>query len=60
MRRTGGAVEDVTDEEVVEGIRLLARTEGIFAETAGGVTVATAKKLVAERRSSTRTRKRSC
>jgi threonine synthase len=45
-RRTGGAVEDVTDEEVVEGIRLLARTEGIFAETAGGVTVATAKKLV--------------
>jgi threonine synthase len=46
VRRTGGAIEDVTDEEVVEGIRLLARTEGIFAETAGGVTVATAKKLV--------------
>ncbi|MGH3860659.1 threonine synthase [Actinokineospora sp.] len=46
VRRTNGAVEDVTDEEVVEGIRLLARTEGIFAETAGGVTVATAKKLV--------------
>jgi threonine synthase len=45
VRRTGGAVEDVTDDEVVEGIRLLARTEGIFAETAGGVTVATAKKL---------------
>jgi len=45
-RRTGGAVEDVTDEEVVAGIRLLARTEGIFAETAGGVTVATTKKLV--------------
>lgn len=45
-RRTGGAVEDVSDEEVVEGIRLLARTEGIFAETAGGVTVATAKKLI--------------
>ena len=40
-RRTGGLVEDVTDEEIVEGIRLLARTEGIFAETAGGVTVAT-------------------
>ena len=37
VRRTGGAVEDVSDEEVVEGIRLLARTEGIFAETAGGV-----------------------
>ncbi|MFL6142562.1 MAG: threonine synthase [Labedaea sp.] len=46
VRRTGGAVEDVSDEEVVDGIRLLARTEGIFAETAGGVTVATAKKLV--------------
>jgi threonine synthase len=46
VRRTGGAVEDVTDEEVVDGIRLLARTEGIFAETAGGVTVATAKKLI--------------
>jgi threonine synthase len=45
-RRTGGAIEDVTDEEVVEGIQLLARTEGIFTETAGGVTVATLKKLV--------------
>jgi threonine synthase len=46
VRRTGGAVEDVTDEEVVEGIRLLARTEGIFAETAGGVTVAVLRKLL--------------
>jgi threonine synthase len=45
-RRTGGAVEDVTDEEVRDGIQLLARTEGVFAETAGGVTVATLKKLV--------------
>jgi threonine synthase len=45
-RRTGGAVEDVTDAEVVEGISLLARTEGIFAETAGGVTVAVLRKLV--------------
>ncbi|MGN6132267.1 MAG: threonine synthase [Nocardioidaceae bacterium] len=45
-RRTGGAVEDVTDEEVREGIQLLARTEGVFAETAGGVTIATLKKLV--------------
>ncbi|MPZ94439.1 MAG: threonine synthase [Propionibacteriales bacterium] len=45
-RRTGGAVEDVTDEEVREGITLLARTEGVFAETAGGVTVATLRKLV--------------
>jgi threonine synthase len=47
VRRTGGAVEDVTDDEVVDGIRLLARTEGIFAETAGGVTVACARKLLA-------------
>jgi threonine synthase len=46
-RRTGGAVEDVTDEEVRDGIQLLARTEGVFAETAGGVTVATLKKLLA-------------
>ncbi len=46
-RRTGGAVEDVTDEEIVEGIRLLARTEGIFGETAGGVTVATLRRLLA-------------
>ena len=46
-RRTGGAIEDVSDEEVIEGIQLLARTEGIFAETAGGVTVATLKKLIA-------------
>jgi threonine synthase len=47
-RRTGGAVEDVGDEEVVDGIRLLARTEGVFAETAGGVTVAVLAKLVRE------------
>lgn len=45
-RRTGGAVEDVTDAEIVEAIRLLASTEGIFAETAGGVTVGVLKKLV--------------
>lgn len=47
-RRTGGAVEDVSDDEVVKGIRLLARTEGIFAETAGGVTVAVLAKLLRE------------
>ncbi|TDD29756.1 threonine synthase [Actinomadura sp. KC06] len=46
-RRTNGSVEDVSDDEVVEGIRLLARTEGIFGETAGGVTVATLRKLIA-------------
>ena len=48
VRRTGGAVADVSDDEVVEGIKLLARTEGIFAETAGGVVVATYRKLLAE------------
>jgi threonine synthase len=47
VRRTRGRVEDVTDAEVVEGIRLLAETEGIFGETAGGVTVATLRKLLA-------------
>ncbi|MDX6350881.1 MAG: threonine synthase [Streptomyces sp.] len=45
-RRTGGAVEDVTDEQCVDAIKLLARTEGIFAETAGGVTVGVLKKLI--------------
>ncbi len=45
VRRSGGAIGSVTDDEIVEGIRLLARTEGIFAETAGGVTVATLAKL---------------
>ena len=37
----------MTDDEIIEGIRLLARTEGIFAETAGGVTIATLAKLAA-------------
>ena len=45
-RRTGGAVEDVTDAEIVAAIKLLASTEGVFAETAGGVTVGVLKKLV--------------
>ncbi len=38
----------MTDDEIVEAMRLLARTEGIFAETAGGVTIATLKRLAAE------------
>lgn len=46
IEETGGSAEAVTDAEIVEGIKLLARTEGIFAETAGGVTVACLKKLV--------------
>jgi threonine synthase len=47
VQQTNGALEAVTDDEVVEGIRLLARMEGIFAETAGGVTIGVLKKLVA-------------
>src|SRR5438876_11346980 len=47
MKETGGSAEDVTDDEIREGIRLLAECEGIFAETAGGVTVGVAKKLIA-------------
>lgn len=45
IRQSGGVAESVTDEEMVEGILLLSRTEGVFAETAGGVTVAVARKL---------------
>ncbi len=44
-RRTGGSIEAVTDDEIREGIKLLARTTGIFTETAGGVTVAVLAKL---------------
>jgi len=47
MKETGGSGEDVTDDEIRDGIRLLAECEGIFAETAGGVTVGVAKKLIA-------------
>jgi threonine synthase len=47
-RRTGGAVQDVGDDEIVEGMRLLAATEGIFGETAGGVTIATLRRLLAD------------
>ena len=45
IAESNGGAEMATDEEIVEGIKLLARTEGIFAETAGGVTVACLKKL---------------
>ena len=45
VRQTGGAVGQVNDAEILEGIKLLARTEGIFAETAGGVTVGVLAKL---------------
>ncbi|MDH5679355.1 MAG: threonine synthase, partial [Nitrospinota bacterium] len=49
-RSTGGWGEDVSDTEIVEAIKLLARTEGIFTETAGGVTVGVTKKLVEQGR----------
>jgi len=48
IRRSGGSCAAVTDDEILDGIRLLARTEGIFAETAGGVTIATLAKLAAQ------------
>jgi threonine synthase len=44
-RRTSGSIDAVTDDEIREGIKLLARTTGIFTETAGGVTVAVLAKL---------------
>jgi threonine synthase len=50
IRETGGWAEDVTDDEIRDGMALLAKTEGIFAETAGGVTVAVAKKLIEQGR----------
>lgn len=48
IKESGGYGADVSDEEIIEGMKLLARTEGIFAETAGGVTVAATKKLIKE------------
>jgi threonine synthase len=50
VRRTGGAIADVGDGEIVDSVRLLATTEGIFGETAGGVTLAVLRKLLAEGR----------
>src|ERR1700730_17068164 len=46
MRESGGWAEDVFESEIVAAIKLLAETEGIFAETAGGVTTGVAKKLI--------------
>ena len=50
MRETGGWGEDVNDQEIAEAMALLAKTEGIWAETAGGVTLAVTKKLIAQGR----------
>jgi len=46
IQESRGVAEYATDEEIMEGIKLLAKTEGIFAEPAGGVTIAVLKKLV--------------
>ena len=46
VKKSGGRGEDVSDDEIVEAIKLLARTEGIFTETAGGVTLGVTKKLI--------------
>src|SRR3954453_14370852 len=50
IKESGGWAEEVTDDEIVEGMLLLARAEGVFAETAGGVTVAVARKLIEQGR----------
>ena len=50
VKTSGGWGEIATDEEIVEGIKLLARTEGVFTETAGGVTVAVTRKLIQQGR----------
>jgi threonine synthase len=48
VRSSSGSIAAATDAEIIEGIRLLARTEGIFAETAGGVTIACLGKLASD------------
>jgi threonine synthase len=48
VKESGGFGEDVSDQEIIDAIKLLARAEGIFAETAGGVTLASAIKLIKE------------
>lgn len=50
LLETGGYGEDVSDDEIVDGMKLLAETEGIFGETAAGVTVAVARKLIEQGR----------
>jgi threonine synthase len=50
IRDSGGWAEDVSDQEISEAMALLGRTEGVFAETAGGVTVAVARKLIEQGR----------
>ncbi|MBA4180043.1 MAG: threonine synthase [Anaerolinea sp.] len=50
LKETGGSCGSVTDDEIVQGMKLLAETEGIFGETAGGVTIATLKQLAEQGR----------
>lgn len=50
IRSSGGWAEDATDQEIIDGMLLLSQTEGIFAETAGGVTIAVMKKLIEQGR----------
>jgi threonine synthase len=50
IRESGGWAEDISDPEIVESIELLAEAEGIFAETAGGVTLGVTQKLIAQGR----------
>ena len=50
IRESGGWAEDASDREIVEAMALLGRTEGIFTETAGGVTLAVARKLIEQGR----------
>ncbi len=48
IKESGGHSEDASDEEIIEGMKLLAEAEGIFTETAGGVTMAATKKLISQ------------
>jgi threonine synthase len=50
IRESGGWAEDISDPEIVAAIKLLAETEGIFTETAGGVTTGVTQKLVGQNR----------
>jgi threonine synthase len=59
IRETGGWADDASDAEIAESMALLAETEGIFTETAGGVTLAVARKLIEQGRISPMT-KSSC
>ncbi|MBI5887197.1 MAG: threonine synthase [Deltaproteobacteria bacterium] len=50
MKDSGGWGEDVSDDEIIDSMKLLAETEGVFAETAGGVTLGVARKLIEQKR----------